>query len=151
MTPTQSYDHDEDEAPALVVEEDTADIDGVQYPADVEPPEEVVAAQPKPESELITIKDERTPAQISVDDFVAKVMAERNTPEPVYAPPPMTERQLSAREAELAAGAKRVKHFEEQRKIHAPAPRDPTEGSSIPVFRPPDFVPVDPALKKLPQ
>lgn len=146
MTPAQPFDY-EDASPALAVEDD-ADTDGVQYPADVEAPEEVEAA-PAPESELVKIVDDRTEAQITVDDFVAKVMAERNTPEPVYTPPPMTERQMSARDAELNAGRLRVKHFEEQKARAVPAPRDPTEGTSIPVFRPPDHVPVAPELKRL--
>lgn len=166
----------DDEAPALdVIEEDT-DTDGVQYPpADTEasppdhdpPPQELtsreaemaagaaaVAKHTNPAAP-INIAEPEAPRPLLVEDFIEKMNSERNMPVKEYVPPPVTEKQHSARSAEMEAGRKRVAHYEEQKKLRLAAAAlqqqatDPREGTSTPVFRPREFVPVDPALSRL--
>jgi len=75
--------------------------------------------------------------------------AHADKPKPVYVPPPMTERQLSAREQELEAGRRAVKKAEEQLALRPQPVADPkTEGFSTPAHRPNNMVP-DPVTGKL--
>ena len=68
----------------------------------------------------------------------------REKPAPVYTPPPLTARQLSARELEFEAGRKsNVRHAEQQASRPVP-PRDPAE-ITTPIYRPGTLVP-DPVL-----
>lgn len=143
---------DEDEDFALP---DDADTDGVVYPADVQPPEEMLA-EPPPQavSAPINIVEERpkmAEPPLLVEEFARKYYEQQNEQPKEYIPPPMTERQVSSREAEMRAGAARVKHFEDQKKLRPPPVRDPHEGTTTPVFRPGDYVPTHPALTKLAQ
>lgn len=71
------------------------------------------------------------------DTFIKQLVADRNKPAPEAPPQPvLTDRQRSTIEQEMAAGAARVKFFEEQNaKRPAPEP-DPAEGRNTPVFRP---------------
>ena len=64
----------------------------------------------------------------------------REKPVPVYTPPPLTERQLSARELEFEAGRKSVARAAAQQASRPVPPRDPAE-ITTPVFRPGDHVP----------
>lgn len=73
--------------------------------------------------------------------------AERNKPKE-YVPPPRTERQMSALEEELAAGARAVQRNAAQQAARLPPPQDPKEGFTTPVYRPNDMVP-DPMTGKL--
>ena len=75
--------------------------------------------------------------------------AHADKPKPVYVPPPMTERQLSAREQELEAGRRAVKKAEEQLALRPQPVADPkTDGFSTPAHRPNNMVP-DPVTGKL--
>lgn len=74
---------------------------------------------------------------------------------PPYVPPAMTERQKTALQEEMEAGARRVAVAQAQ-KIRAghptlPQPKDSNEGVTNPVHRPGEFVPglysKDPAIK----
>ena len=75
----------------------------------------------------------------------------REKPVPVYVAPPMTERQLAARELEFEAGRKSVARATAQQATAPVHPRDPAE-ITTPVFRPGDHVPgmfsKDPAAVK---
>lgn len=155
--------------------------DDIQYPADVEAPPEkddafadmqekidLALADPLPShqsvtsdnvteplqaSEFIDIKPEKEEPPTLIEEFVRKHAAEQRASLPEYKPPPLTERMLTAREIEMQAGAKRVQHFEEHKRIHQAqklsAAEQQAAGTSVPVFRPEDYVPVDPALSKL--
>jgi len=75
--------------------------------------------------------------------------AHADKPKPVYVPPPMTERQLSAREQELEAGRRAVKKAEEQLALRPqPVANPKTEGFTTPAHRPNNMVP-DPVTGKL--
>lgn len=97
---------------------------------------------PVPEESGVTVNiPEASPAAIELDAFVAKIMEERNKPEPVYVPPTPHPRQLEQTRLEMEAGAKRVAENEAER-VHRPvAAPDPGQGTTVPVYRPVDFVP----------
>lgn len=80
-------------------------------------------------------------ATIELNDFVAKIMEERNKPEPVYVPPAQHPRQVEQTRLEMEAGAKRVAENEVEQGNRPVPVRDPSEGTSTPVYRPVDFVP----------
>lgn len=96
------------------------------------------------------VEQEKSYDQMSAEEqratFVRKVMAERaeaalrDVPSP---PTPLTERQRAQIEAEMEAGrnalAKHRAALEAQQ--GKPVERDPTAGTSTPVFRPEDYVP----------
>lgn len=80
--------------------------------------------------------------------------AQQAAPRP-YVPSPLTDRQKTALQEEMEAGARRVALAEAQ-KIRAghptlPPPKDSNEGVTTPVHRPPGYVPginsLDPARK----
>lgn len=62
-----------------------------------------------------------------------------------YVPPPMTERQLSNREEEMAAGRKAVERAQAQKDSRPMPKADVKEGFTTPVYRPGDVVP-DPKM-----
>ncbi len=62
-----------------------------------------------------------------------------------YKPPPMTERQRSRIEAEMAAGRRVQERHAAQAAARPVPPRDPSEGTSTPVHRPGNLVP-DPKM-----
>lgn len=104
---------------------------------------ETTAVEAKPVNEEesgLTVKiEEGNRPDIDLNAFVEKLLADRNKPEPVYVPPAPHPRQLEQTRLEMEAGAKRVAENEaEQRPVH---PRDPSEGTSTPVYRPVEFVP----------
>ncbi len=75
--------------------------------------------------------------------------AHAEKPKPVYVPPPMTERQLSAREQELEAGRNAVARAKAQADARPQPAADPVkEGFSTKVYRPGQSVP-DPVTGKL--
>lgn len=65
-----------------------------------------------------------------------------------YVTPPRTERQMSQLEEELEAGRKAQQKAEAQQASRPVPARDPSEGSSVPAYRPGDRVP-DPVTGKL--
>lgn len=69
-----------------------------------------------------------------------------------YVPPPMTERQLSQRELEFAAGRKSQERAVAQEAGRPQPKQDVSEGFTTPVHRPGDFVPginsKDPAITR---
>lgn len=72
--------------------------------------------------------------------------AQEANKKPEYVPPPMTERQLTAREEELEAGRRSQRKAQEQWD-NRPQPKAPvSEGFTTPVYRPNDVVP-DPLLR----
>lgn len=135
-------DDEEDAGPAIsIVDEDPPDDSGgpvselIEDPAPVQmPPPNVVEPPP-----LINLIEPKSDEQLSVDAFVEKVMKERNTPVVVHEPPPMSERQLSAREVEMEAGRKRVAHFAEQQANRPVAPPEKSDGTTTPVFVPKEY------------
>lgn len=60
---------------------------------------------------------------------------------PAYSPPPMTERQIAAREEELAAGRRTQAKAQAQWDSRPIPEKVPNEGFTTPVHRPADFVP----------
>jgi len=93
--------------------------------------------QASPEPEIAT----RDAATIRRDDFVAKVLANRNKVEPVYVPPPVPQAIATQTQLEMAEGAKRVALATEAQKNRPVPKRDPSQGTSTPVYRPKDYVP----------
>lgn len=80
-------------------------------------------------------------------DALQEAFAKHNAKKPPeYTPPPRTERQMSALEEELAAGARAVERARAQQIAARPAPVDGhKEGFTTPVYRPNDVVP-DPTI-----
>lgn len=79
----------------------------------------------------------------TVRNFMQSLHAARNPEPKVYTPPPVSERMAEQTRLEMEAGRKRVEEFDA---MQASRPRptpivDPREGTSVPVFRPADFVP----------
>src|ERR1017187_2285146 len=104
------------------------------------PPLHLPADQPtqaSPEPEIAT----RDAATIRRDDFVAKVLANRNKVEPVYIPPPVPPAVAAHTQLEMAEGAKRVALSVEAQKARPVPKRDASQGTSTPVYRPKDYVP----------
>jgi hypothetical protein len=98
------------------------------------------APQPKqasPEPEIAT-RDEAT---IRRDRFVEKVLANRNKVEPVYTPPPPPAQIAEQTRLEMAEGARRVALAAEAQKVRPAPKRDPSQGTTTPVYRPKDYVP----------
>lgn len=87
---------------------------------------------------------------MKLSDLQARLDESRNRPKPVYEAPPPTERQKTKIDEEMAAGQRRVAHFEAIEKARVQLAPDPNEPQTTPVHRPPDFVPdlysKDPAL-----
>lgn len=111
---------------------------------------QMAAAEEAEAARLKQISDEQQQEPVSVIGLAAQGMdvlhdalrkhAAQTAPKP-YTPPPMTERQLSQREAELEAGRRAQQKAQAQfdsRPIEKPAPN---EGFTTPVHRPGDFVP----------
>src|ERR1035437_2416817 len=92
--------------------------------------------QASPEPEIAT----RDAATIRRDDFVAKVLANLNKVEPVYVPPPVPPAIAAQTQLEMAEGAKRVALAAEAQKARPVPKRDPSQGTSTPVYRPKDYV-----------
>lgn len=80
-------------------------------------------------------------------DALQEAFAKHNAIKPKeYVPPPRTERQMTALEEELAAGARAVARAKAQQEASRPAPVDMNkEGFTTPVYRPGDVVP-DPTV-----
>lgn len=75
---------------------------------------------------------------------------ENQAKQKAYVPPPRTERQMSALQEELEAGARaNARSIAQQEAARPPAPVETAnEGFTTPVYRPNDMVP-DPVTKKL--
>jgi hypothetical protein len=58
-----------------------------------------------------------------------------------HVPAQRTERQQQTLDAEIAAGRRRLAHFEAQEKARQQIPPDPNDPKPTPVFRPKEFVP----------
>lgn len=107
--------------------------------AAAEAPVEVKAPEPK-EEEFVSIAALASQGRDVLLDALRKHAETPATP--AYTPPPMTERQLTAREAELEAGRKAVARAEEQKRLYPPPPVDAAkEGFTTPVYRPGGDVP----------
>ena len=87
--------------------------------------------------------DRRSAQEKSKADFVAKLLASRNQP-PVNIVPAgaTTERQLTQTQLEMEAGRRAVaKHAARDAAVkEIPRVVDPKEGTTVPVFRPADYV-----------
>lgn len=75
-------------------------------------------------------------------DFMKSVIESRmKREEPPPPPPPPTQRQLERTRLEMEAGRKRVAANEEQAKLRPQPKPEPSDGTTVPVFRPQDYVP----------
>jgi sRNA-binding protein len=84
------------------------------------------------------------------DQILAARKKLKEEQEKTHVPAQRTERQQQTLDAEIAAGRRRLAHFEAQEKARQQIPPDPNDPKPTPVFRPKDHVPdinsKDPAL-----
>lgn len=119
--------------PASIDEAVTEALGVVQPSATVELPIEQVSLVP---DEII-----RDAATIRRDDFVKKVLANRNAKEPEYVLPVVPPQVAEQTRLEMEAGAAAVARATEQQKGRLVLPRDPSAGTMTSVYRPKDFIP----------
>jgi len=140
-----------DDHPALGTEPDPR-IDAVAKAAALAKAYDEAEAAKDEAPQNVQVRKPGTWGEIEEQILTARQAAKDNAKE--YIPPKPTERQQATIDAEMAAGQRRVAHFETQEKLRQQIPPDPNEPKNTPVFRPADHVPdmnsTDPATGKPP-
>jgi hypothetical protein len=110
-----------------------------------------LVANAKAEALKAALADVEEPSIVNLaaqgqDALHEALRAHRDRPKPEYAPPPRTERQMSALQEELEAG-RRAQQKAEAQQANRPVEKSDLnkEGFTTPVYRPGDMVP-DPML-----
>jgi hypothetical protein len=116
-------------------------------PAEPDPRIDVVAraqelaAQAEDEApQNVQVRKPGTWGEIEEQILEARRKAKAEQEQPAHVPQ-RTERQQQTLEAEIAAGKRRLAHFEAQEKARKQIPPDPNDPKPTPVFRPKEFVP----------
>lgn len=114
--------------------------------------EDPTAPPPKPQEEFVSLGEIASRGYDALHEAY-RLQREADKNKPVYVPPPMTERQLSAREEELEAGRRAVARNEVQLANRPTPDRNAleiaAEGQTNPVYRPANLVP-DPTIPATP-
>lgn len=124
----------------------------VDKPIEIPDDHPALATQPDPriDAEAAVKNVQIRPAALTWPEFEAQIIAKQNQQPAEYTPPKPTERQQARIDEEIAAGRRRLAHFEAQEKLRVQPPPDPNEPKNVQVFRPGNSVPginsKDPAI-----